>query len=143
MNVRRKARESALQILYKVDVAENRAADLFDSDVEGLDHLAGGTEARRYCETLVRGVLDNLETIDKKIEEYSENWTIDRMAIVDRNVLRVAVYEFLYSGDVPFKVIIDEAVELAKKYGSEESGAFINGILDRMHRTRDKKATGR
>lgn len=130
MNVRRKARETALQILYRLDISEAGAKDTFDFEVEGL---APGTEARRYCELLVNGVIERRDEIDQIIEENSENWTMERMAVVDRNILRVAVYELKY-GDVPYKVIIDEAVELAKRYGSEESGAFINGIIDRIRK---------
>lgn len=127
MKIRRKARQTALQILYKMDIAGGQA------DIEGeMEALAPGTEARRYCESLVRGVLSGLESIDAAIEGHAENWKVDRMAVVDRNILRVAVYELRSRPDVPYKVIIDEAVELAKMYGSEDSAPFINGIIDRI-----------
>ncbi|HBG45712.1 MAG TPA: transcription antitermination factor NusB [Deltaproteobacteria bacterium] len=130
MSLRRKARETALQILYKIDMSEGAPS------VEGLDGgpLAPGTEARRYCDELVAGVTSRLDEINRTIEAHSENWTIERMAIVDRNILRIAVYELLYSKDVPYKVVIDEAVELAKRYGTEESGAFVNGIIDKVRK---------
>ncbi len=130
MNIRRKARETALQVLYKMDMADGGPAEV-EADMEGL---APGTEARRYCEAIVGGVTSRRAEVDAVIEEHSENWTMERMAVVDRNILRVAVYELKYRPDVPYKVIIDEAVELAKKYGSEESGPFINGIIDRIRK---------
>ncbi|MBI5491604.1 MAG: transcription antitermination factor NusB [Deltaproteobacteria bacterium] len=130
MNVRRKARETALQVLYKMDIEESTAEPV-ESD---MDELAPGTEARRYCEVLVRGVIEKKKVIDGIIEGCSENWTIERMPVVDRNILRIAAYELENCREVPYKVIIDEAVELAKRYGSEESGAFINGVLDNIRK---------
>jgi len=134
MKIRRKARETALQILYKMDIA-GTASDC-GADMEAL---APGTEGRRYCESLVSGVQAEIDSIDAAIEEHSENWKVDRMAVVDRNILRVAVYELRSRPDVPYKVIIDEAVELAKRYGSEDSGPFINGIIDRVGKALQKK----
>jgi N utilization substance protein B len=136
MNVRRKARETALQALYKLDISEGASGD---SGLE-LEELAPGTEARRYCETLVQGVTSHLARLDAEIEKHSENWTVSRMSVVDRNIIRIAVYELLYSEDVPYKVAIDEAVELAKRYGSDESGPFINGIIDRIRRVADDRS---
>lgn len=134
MNIRHKARELALQILYRTDIAG--AAENLDSELESL---APGTQARIYCETLIKGVADKRQELDSLIEEFSENWTVDRMAIVDRNILRIAAYELKHSPDVPFKVIIDEAVELAKKYSAEDSGAFINGVLDKIRKGLEAK----
>jgi len=136
MNVRRKARETALQALYKIDISEGNAGE------EGLEieELAPGTEARRYCELLVGGVSSHLKELDTVIEKHSENWTISRMSVVDRNILRMAAYELLYQGGVPYKVVIDEAVELAKKFGTDESGPFINGVIDRLRKTEGKSA---
>lgn len=130
MNLRRKARETALQALYKIDISAGASGE----EALELEELAPGSEARRYCETLVQGVTLRIGALDAEIEKHSENWTISRMSVVDRNILRIAVYELLYSGDVPYKVIIDEAVELAKKYGTDESGPFINGIIDRIRK---------
>ncbi len=130
MNIRTKARETALQVLYKMDIADGDATEL-EADKDGL---APGTEARAYCDRLVSGVVAQMPAIDATIERYSENWKITRMPVVDRNILRVAVYELQNHADVPYKVIIDEAVELAKKYGSEESGPFVNGIIDRIRK---------
>ena len=119
MNVRRKAREGALQILYRIDIAEGGGNEAFGPEMHGL---APGTEARRYCSEIVKGVTEEKDVIDREIEKYSENWSMERMAVVDRNILRVAVYELMFSRDVPYKVVIDEAVELAKRYGAEDSG---------------------
>ncbi len=130
MNIRHRARAIALQILYRIDIAQNDQGDM-EPYMEGLQP---GTEARRYCESLVSGVVEKRKDIDVVIEGFSENWRMDRMAVVDRNILRLAVYELLYGEDIPFKVVIDEAVELAKRYGSGESGAFINGVLDRVQK---------
>ena len=129
MSVRRKARETALQTLYRLDIAEEAETEAGGDEVDGL---APGTEARRYCEALIGGIKARRAELDSTIESSSDNWTIDRMAVVDRNVLRIAAYELLYCPDTPPKAVIDEAIELAKKYGSDESGAFINGILDRV-----------
>lgn len=128
---RRKARENALQVLYKVDIAECGPEDNFTSIKESASMDAGTLE---YCEALVNGVLNKKREIDGLIESSSENWRLDRMSVVDRNILRVAVFELRYSTDIPYKVIIDEAVELAKRYGSDQSGAFINGVLDRIYK---------
>ena len=116
---RRRARERALQILYKLDISGGSPGD------EGCEG---------YTRTLVEGVLEKKGEIDKLIAASAENWTLDRMAVVDRNILRLAVYEMKYRDDVPYRVAIDEAVELANLYGSKDSGAFVNGILDRIHR---------
>ncbi|MBI5644115.1 MAG: transcription antitermination factor NusB [Deltaproteobacteria bacterium] len=140
MNIRRKARETALQVLYRMDIAEGVNSEAYESELEGL---APGTEARRYSDALIKGILDKKAEIDSTIESHSDNWTIDRMGIVDRNILRVAVYELKYSPDVPYKVIIDEAIELAKRFGSEDSGAFINGIIDKIRRSLEKPHAAR
>lgn len=138
MNVRRKARETALQVLYRMDMADASSED-YGGEMEGL---AEGTEARLYCERLIKGIVENRAEIDSTIEAHSDNWTVERMAVVDRNILRVAVYELKYS-DVPYKAVIDEAVELAKKFGSAESGAFINGIVDNARKAIEKEGPAR
>lgn len=138
MKGRTKARETALQALYQIELADGEVEENLASFTDGLKIAP---EAKKYAEAVVRGVLANAPAIDPLIEKYSEHWTLTRMIVVDRNILRIAAYELLYCPDVPYKVVIDEAVELAKKYGSEDSGAFINGIVDRMAKTvRDEKA---
>ena len=130
---RSRARECALQALYQVDLA---GADPLDAlaNATGSGEVEGPLdgEALAFAEELVRGVCGEREEVDALIERHSHNWRVERMAKVDRNVLRLAVWELLHHGGVPRKVVLNEAIELAKKFGSEESGAFINGILDKL-----------
>ncbi len=127
---RTRARERALQALYQIDVASTdleEALARFWRSFEPVER-----EVREMAEALVRGTAAHRRQIDETIEAVSLNWRLDRMAKVDRNVLRLAVHELLHRPDVPVKVVIDEAIELAKKFGSESSGAFVNGVLDRI-----------
>jgi N utilization substance protein B len=127
---RTKARERALQALYQIDVAStdlDEALSRFWRSFEPVER-----EVREMAEALVRGVAQHRREIDDAIETVSTNWRLDRMAKVDRNVLRLAAHELLHRPDVPVKVAINEAIELGKKYGSESSGAFVNGVLDKM-----------
>ena len=126
---RTRARERALQALYQIDVAAegiDEALAAFWKSFEPVER-----EVRELVEVLVRGVAAHRREVDEAIEEASSNWRLDRMARVDRNVLRLAVYELLRT-EVPVKVVINEAIELGKKFGSESSGAFVNGVLDRV-----------
>jgi transcription antitermination protein NusB len=126
---RSKARERALQALYQIDVAAtdiDEALGRFWKSFEPVE-----AEVRGLTEELVRGVAKNRRAVDDTIERTSTNWRLDRMARVDRNVLRLAVYELIRT-EVPVKVVINEAIELGKKYGTESSGAFINGVLDKV-----------
>ena len=126
---RTKARERALQALYQIDVAAvgiDEALGRFWKSFEPVER-----EVRELAEALVRGVAEHRRAVDDAIEEASSNWRLDRMARVDRNVLRLAVYELLRT-DVPVKVVINEGIELGKKFGSESSGAFVNGVLDKV-----------
>ncbi len=91
--------------------------------------------AAEFARGLVHGIFARIEAIDETISRHSENWSVDRMAVIDRNVLRLAVFELTCSEETPFKVVIDEAVELSKRYGGEESGTFVNGILDNVVKT--------
>jgi N utilization substance protein B len=126
---RTKARERALQALYQIDVAAegiDEALSRFWKSFEPVER-----EVMTLAEAIVRGVATHRRAIDDTIERISTNWRLDRMAKVDRNVLRLAVFELLQT-DVPVKVVINEAIELGKKYGSESTGAFVNGVLDRV-----------
>lgn len=128
MGKRRKARELVLQILFRLDLGQE---NLTDEMLEGfLNDNAASEDIKEYTRILVKGTVDNTKEIDRIISEYSENWSIDRMASVDRNILRFSIYELLQRYEIPSSVIINEAIEIAKKYGAEESGSFINGILD-------------
>ncbi len=96
------------------------------------EHFLPGGEGDEFLRRLVLGVLDHREELDQLIEKYSENWRLDRIDLIDRNILRMALFELLYCKDIPPKVTINEAIDLGKRYGSEDSGSFINGILDRI-----------
>ena len=126
---RTRARERALQALYQIDVAAagiDEALAAFWKSFEPTEK-----EVQQLAEQLVRGVATDRRLVDDLIEGVSTNWRLDRMAKVDRNVLRLAAWE-LVKGDAPIKVIINEAIELGKKYGSESTGAFVNGVLDKV-----------
>ena len=130
MSVRRRAREIALQVLYQLDISREDPREALDLYFE---NFRPSEKAREFCQRLIEGVLQNQEGIDRFIEENAENWTLKRMAVVDRNILRVATFELMHCPDIPFKASLNEAIELAKKYSSDDSSAFINGILDRIH----------
>ncbi|ABB31859.1 NusB antitermination factor [Geobacter metallireducens RCH3] len=133
MGARRLGREIALQLLYSRDYTVGEASSLLEMV---FDEAEPGTAAgRAFSDELVRGVLEHRETIDATITEKSKNWAISRMAKVDLNILRLAIYELLYRGDIPKNVTINEAIEVAKKFGTEDSPAFINGILDEVAST--------
>ena len=127
---RRLARELAVQFLYQFDLAGgsfDEAFPLFWETQSEVDNAG-----RQFAEELVRGVLEQRAGIDEKIVRYTENWDLPRIAAVDRNILRLAAYEMLYRDDIPPVVSINEAVDIAKKFSTHESGAFVNGILDRL-----------
>lgn len=141
---RHRSREMALHTLYRVDIEDKGSGDVIFE--KGEKEEKGGMSAGQedYGRVLVEGVTAHLADIDVLIEGSSEHWTVKRMAVVDRNILRIGVFEFMYRVDVPGKVVIDEAVELANRYGSEESGAFINGVLDKIFKDMlDSKASSR
>jgi N utilization substance protein B len=136
MHQRRKAREVALQVLYELDVQEialREAIDLFWANFDAPE------EARKFSTLLIEGTWNDREKIDALISGSSENWTISRMSRVDKSILRMAVYELLHCQDIPPKVTLNEAIDLGKVYGSENSGAFINGILDALYGELRKK----
>jgi N utilization substance protein B len=126
---RTKARERALQALYQIDVAAAGIDEALASFWKSFEPTE--REVQQLAELLVRGVAVDRRQVDDLIEGVSTNWRLDRMAKVDRNVLRMATWELL-EGDAPVKVIINEAIELGKKYGTEQSGAFVNGVLDKI-----------
>jgi len=108
-------------------VTPSLAIELFWRTNEDAD-----PEGRPYADEIVRGVAENVETIDKRVTAASQNWRLERMSRVDRNLLRLGTWELLFRGDVPRAVILDEAVELAKSFGTDESSGFVNGVLDRI-----------
>jgi transcription antitermination protein NusB len=134
MGARRTARERALQALYELDVqSQIAAADALEQAwVASDDEGPRDESAHTFALELVQGVRKELEVLDGLIESHSTNWRIDRMSRIDRNVLRLGVYELKYRPDIPRKVTLNEAVELGKKFGSEDSSSFINGLLDKV-----------
>jgi N utilization substance protein B len=132
MGKRRKAREVALQFLYQLD--QTGAGDPAPFEDDFWRRHPVDEEARAFAASLVRGAKTQQAKIDAIIAECAEHWDLDRMAVVDRNILRMAVFELLYEPTVPGKVAINEAIEIAKKFGTAESSRFINGVLDRIHR---------
>lgn len=132
MGKRRNAREFTLQILFRLDLGHE---DLTDGILEEFwKSNVTSEDVKEYTTTLVKGTVENRKEIDRIISDSSQNWTLDRMASVDRNILRFSTFELFHRQEIPSNVIINEAIEIAKKYGTEESGAFINGILDRIAR---------
>lgn len=133
MRKRTQARESALKILYTIDIKNDR--DYEDAlNIYQKSHNVK-KEVMNFAKCLVSGSIQNLSAIDELITRYTDNWVIKRMAVVDRNILRMGVYELLFSKETPPKVVINEAVELAKRYGDIDSGKFVNGILDKIHKS--------
>lgn len=135
MRKRSRARECALQILYQIDITSD---DLQDSLKNYWVENDEPQEIRDFAKSIIEGTCQKKQDIDKLITKYAENWTLNRMAVVDRNILRMSAYELLYCPDTPPKVSINEAVELAKKFSDAESGKFVNGILDRIHKEHKK-----
>ena len=135
MRVRTRARELALQFLFQVDFQGGAYRDGLKAFLdEALEGRSGAEEATEYATLLVDGVLANQKDIDERIRAAARNWDLERMAVVDRNCLRLGCYELLHREDIPMKVAINESIELAKRFSTEASGAFVNGILDRIRR---------
>ncbi len=127
---RRRSREYALQILFQLDLTGERDMDdVFREFWEGNDEPE---EVREFTYAIVKNTRENLEKIDSLIKDAAEHWSIERMAVIDRNILRAATYEIVFRSDIPPSVAINEALEIAKKYSTEDSAPFINGILDRI-----------
>ncbi|HEY4222114.1 MAG TPA: transcription antitermination factor NusB [Myxococcota bacterium] len=140
MGIKRQARECALQILYPLDMTAGAlAAD--DAIARFFENFDADARARQRAESLVRGVVDNRAKIDELASQHSPRWKLERMAIVDRNVLRLCLYELLFDADTPVKVVIDEGVEIAKRFGAEQSAAFVNGVLDSAARALGRIST--
>ena len=125
---RTRSRELALQFLYQWDQCGEEGNEL----ASFLAKDSGEFAVQQFARDLIRGVIDNAPAVDAKIVEVAENWDIRRMAVVDRNVLRIATHELLFMPDIPPKVSINEAIDLAKKFSTAESGSFVNGILDKI-----------
>lgn len=138
MRKRTKSREYALQILYAIDITKADPKDCIDGFWEGSDEASDDVKA--FAGEIILGVCDRKKEIDSLISKYATNWQLDRMAVIDRNVLRLATYELLFMEDIPPKVSINEAIDIAKKFGGSDSGKFVNGVLDKINKTEGKKA---
>lgn len=136
MGRRRRGRETALKLLYAADVTQDLMEDLLQSAwVEAL----APDGVREFAAVLVLGVTHHRDEIDAMVQEWSMNWSLERIGIIERNILRFAIYELLFLPDIPPNVTINEAVEVAKRYGTNEAPAFINGILDRIKQEIDAR----
>jgi transcription antitermination factor NusB len=129
MRKRTKAREAALKILYQMEIAHS---DVRQACSDYWAENADEGQVKDFAEQLVQGTKEHLAQIDALISKHAKNWQLKRMAVIDRNILRYATFELLFLKDIPPKVSINEAVDLAKKYGDAESGKFVNGILDQI-----------
>jgi transcription antitermination protein NusB len=129
MGARTGGREAALKMLFALEASQ---ADLDTAIALFWREFGGDPETRPYADESVRGVLQERDALDETIRMASEHWRLERMTRVDRNVLRLGTWELKYRTDVPRAVVLDEAIELAKRYGSEESGAFVNGVLNQV-----------
>ena len=136
---RRLARESVLKILYAYDVSQNPIDFCVDNFFNFFYTETDSDDVIEYTKKIAYGTIEMEEVIDEQIEKYSENWTLDRMVIIDRNILRFSVYEILYVEEVPPLVSLNEALEIGKVYGNSDSQRFINGILDKIVKKMRKK----
>lgn len=135
MGLRRRGRELALQLLFQVEMTRDPVADVIRRFWVSEQPETG---SRDFAETLARGTLEHLPAIDRRIQGVADNWRLERMAVVDRNVLRLAVFELIVLAETPPVVVIDEAIEVVRRYGAPESVPFINGILDAVRREIEK-----
>ncbi len=139
MGIRHQGRELALQALYRIDIcggASNEDLALF------FENFPADPEARRFAVKLLDGVAAEMPALDKLIAAALEHWSIGRLSRVDHNILRMAIYELMHMEDVPARVTIDEAIELAKSYGDQDSGRFVNGVLDEIAGRLNLKSKG-
>jgi transcription antitermination factor NusB len=132
MRKRTIARECALKVLYQIELVNNSPKEALSSFWTQDDEYP--PDVRDFAADIVLNVRARVKDLDIKIAEYADNWQISRMAVIDRNVLRIGLYELMFASDIPPKVAINEAVELVKKYGDTESSKFVNGILDKINK---------
>lgn len=140
---RRKAREHVLQFLYAWDMnSDDKSYDYsdFQQKLENFweEVREKNKEVQKFATEIIEGTIENIEEIDELIKKYADKWDLTRLLVLDRNILRFAIYEILYRPDIPYQVTINEAVEIAKKYSTREGASFINGILDRIAKEKRK-----
>ncbi|MCK9571721.1 MAG: transcription antitermination factor NusB [Candidatus Omnitrophica bacterium] len=133
MRKRSRAREYALQMLYQLDITSDTQENVFNNFWLDKEHEDVSQELKDFSAELLYGVSQHIAEIDAKIRQYADNWQLERMAFVDRNIMRMGSFELLFREDIPPKVSINEAVELAKKYSGAEAGKFVNAILDKIN----------
>lgn len=138
MRKRTLAREFALQMLYQTDITHDSYDISLNNFWQAHSEENIEEEIKKFTAELVKGVTEKLEVIDAKIAQCATNWQLKRMAVVERNILRIGCFELMFRDDIPFKVSINEAVELAKKYSSLEASKFVNGILDKIELEKNK-----
>lgn len=134
MRKRSQAREHALKILYQVDISKEAYQSVLNNFLDSRVEKS----VKEFADIIVTGTMENILHINKVIARCATNWQIKRMAVIDRNILRLATYELLFLENVPPKVSINEAVEIAKKYGDVDSGKFVNGVLDEINKVEGK-----
>ncbi len=137
MGKRHRAREAAIQYHFWRDLQHGETPECID---DFWEFCPVKPNVREFAQPLIEGMVEHLVEIDERIKKYCENYNLNRISAVDRNVLRLAIYEMLYRDDIPPVVSINEAIELAKTFGGVESGAFVNGILDRIRKDLDRPA---
>lgn len=138
MRKRTKSREFALQVLYRMDVTKDPSDISLDNFWLSQTDEEPEAQVKEFAIQLVKGVEQNRKAIDEKVSHYAANWQLERMAVVDRNILRLATFEILMCPQIPPKVSINEAIELAKKFSDVEASKFVNGILDKIKLEKDK-----
>lgn len=139
MSARRKARELVLKSLYAFESVEGDPGEIIETLSEESDL---SVKSRKFAGDLFQLIIKNMELIDTEIKRHAEHWDISRLALVDKNILRISICELLYMPDIPSKVSINEAIELAKKYSTEESSSFVNGILNSIFKDHKAKLEG-
>jgi len=147
LGIRRAGRIIALQGLYQVDIAQKEWKEI-EEFIDSYPLLKIAQEEKKedfldkskdFSKELIKGVLENMESIDSIVPNYLKNWKYERILSIDRNILRMGVYELLFRPDIPYKVTINEAIELAKRFGDEKSGSFVNGVLDNIVKNEREK----
>ncbi|MCB9800270.1 MAG: transcription antitermination factor NusB [Candidatus Omnitrophica bacterium] len=139
MRKRTQSREYALQVLYQKEMRQDAVEEVLLSFWQ--EHANTPPEVKEFTERIVRGTVEKLSELDDIIVRCSDNWQLDRMSAIDRNILRFGAYELLYLEDIPPKVSINEAVNIAKKYSQEEAGKFVNGVLDKINHSEKSSKT--
>lgn len=137
MGERRKSREFALQILFGMDMTRSSASEALR--LFWATNNSASNDVRSFTEEIVRGAEEKSGELDSLISNFSSNWKITRMSATDRNILRLAVYELKFCKDIPARVTLNEAIEIAKQYGTQDSGSFVNGILDKVAKSLNKE----